>query len=142
MRTILNCNLAAAEPLTPLNVDEAVHYIGCNLTNRLIHPDSICDHCQQSQMVLDDDDEPRRVGKGVRGEIAVAAVAAVKAKAVEDKAIAAKRAEAVEVIEAKATEDIEAIRAKADEDKAEVIETMRAEATKADATDGVIGGRA
>ena len=77
MRAILNCNLAAAEPLTPLNIGEAVHYIGCNLTNRLVHPGSICDRCQQSQIVLDDDAEPRWVGKGVRGEIAAAAVAAV-----------------------------------------------------------------
>ncbi len=98
MRTILNRNLAAAEPLTPLNIGEAVHYIGCNLTNRLVHPDSICDRCQQSQMVLDDgaDAEPTRVGKGVRGEITVAVVEAAEAKTAEDKAIEAMRVKAVE----------------------------------------------
>ncbi len=150
MRAILNCNLAAAEPLTPLNIDEAVHYIGCNLTNRLVHPGSMCDRCQQSQMVFDGDDEPRRVGRGVRGEIAAVAVASVKAEAVEAKAIEAMRAKAVEVIESKAAEDIAAIRARAAEDKAKIIEAIRAEsiealrveATKTTAVPDVIEGLA
>ena len=64
-------------PLTPLYPDEPCHYIRCNLTNFLVHPDSIIEHCQESQIVFPPDEaEPVRVGKGVRGEITPAKVQA------------------------------------------------------------------
>lgn len=54
MRRIIGKNLSSFEPLTPLNPDEAVHYVGCNLTNRLVHPESIVERCQEAQILFEE----------------------------------------------------------------------------------------
>ena len=77
MDSILNMNLAALEPLTGLNEDVAVRYVGCNLTNRAVHPGSEIVDCQESQIVFAEG-APHRVGRGVRGEVTAAAVQAVR----------------------------------------------------------------
>jgi len=77
MESIANLNLSALEPLTPLNAGVAVRYVGCNLTNRLVHPDSRIVDCQESQIVLAGE-AAHRVGRGVRGEVTAAQVQAVR----------------------------------------------------------------
>ena len=78
MRTISHRNYAAKEPETPLFINEPIHFIRCNLLNRRVHPDSIVEGCQVSQILIDDDPiykekqaEPFRlyVRRGVVGEI-------------------------------------------------------------------------
>ena len=83
MRTIENKNLSAPDPLTPLHPGEAIHYARCNLTNRLVHPDSIVENsCNQTQIIIDrpDDEDatPHKVGVGVVGEVTAAMVQAVR----------------------------------------------------------------
>lgn len=75
MQTITTQNLFAAEPLTPLNIGEAFRYVGCNLTNRLVHPLSEVVDCQVSQIIFDGLDD-HWIGAGVRGEITNADVEA------------------------------------------------------------------
>ncbi len=77
MESIINLNLAAGEPLTPLNAGAPVRYVGCNLTNRRVHAGSEVVDCQESQIVFVDG-TPHRVGRGVRGEVTAADVQAVR----------------------------------------------------------------
>jgi hypothetical protein len=77
MREFVGKNLSSLVPLTPLNPDEPCVYVECNLTNRVVHPDSILERCQESQIVFDGEDV-YRVGKGVKGEVTAADVQAVR----------------------------------------------------------------
>jgi len=89
MRIISHQNFAAPEPDTPLCISEPVHYVRCNLLNRRVHPDSIVEGCQVSQILIDKDPvykekdaEPFRlyVRRGVIGQIPKADLTAATTK--------------------------------------------------------------